>query len=495
MKITFGVDSGQRQRGNSVPVIWDSTTVVNGHFMLVGMSGAGKTYNLRKMVQQMRRSAEGPLRFHVMDVHGDIEIADASTVMFSEQTTWGMNPLRVDADPHFGGVRKRIQSFISTMNRVMRQLGPKQEAALRNILLDIYTRYGFQQDDPSTWVVDDSADRLLSDGSDGRLYLDVPIGDKDEAKAFGARFDGGVKCWWIAAEQYVGGITKWPPKLLNRTHPSISDTLRMARHIWQTSFLGTGMEAITNLEIANKASAAFQRKLLQALKRGDKAFMDDKLAGEIERAKKKAIDTFTAYAEAISTGRELADVMKYDSTDVLKSVVDRLENLDAIGIFKSTPPPFDPAAAVWRYNIKFLSMEERKLFVLFRLAEIFEAARQRGEQKDICEVVILDEAHIYADDDPENIINTIAKEARKFGLALICASQSPTHFTDDFISSVATKMIVGIDEMFWKGSVSKMGVTLDQLAWIKLKQSMLVQMKTDGATRNEWRMITLEKTA
>ncbi|WP_240533847.1 hypothetical protein [Aeromonas veronii] len=117
--------------------------------------------------------------------------------------------------------------------------------------------------------------------------------------------------------------------------------------------------------------------------------------------------------------------MKYDSTDVLKSVVDRLENLNAIGIFKAVPPPFDPASQVWRYNIKALSMEERKLFVLFRLEEIFADAVQRGEQDDVVEVVILDEAHIYADDDPDNIINNIAKEARKFGLAMICASQSP----------------------------------------------------------------------
>lgn len=48
--------------------------------------------------------------------------------MFSEQTTYGMNPLRVNPDPHFGGIRKRVQGFITTINRViMRALGPKQE--------------------------------------------------------------------------------------------------------------------------------------------------------------------------------------------------------------------------------------------------------------------------------------------------------------------------------------------------------------------------------
>src|SRR3546814_8879339 len=106
--------------------------------------------------------------------------------------------------------------------------------------------------------------------------------------------------------------------------------------------------------------------------------------------------------------------MKYDSTDVLKSVVDRLENLNAIGVFKATPPPFDPYADVWRSKIQALSTEERKLFVLFRLEAIFAAHIQRGEQDQVVAVVVLDEAHISADDDPDNIIKHIAKEAITF---------------------------------------------------------------------------------
>lgn len=493
MQIKYGIEAESEKRGGASPVVWDSKIAVNGHCLMVGMSGAGKTHNLRKMIRQMQNTSKGnPLRFHVFDVHGDIEIEGASSVMFSEQTNYGMNPLRVNHDPHFGGVRKRVQGFINTINRVMRSLGPKQEATLRNILYDIYTHYGFKQDDPATWYVDESKDCLISDGSDGRLYIDVPIAEKDDAKALGARWDAVQRCWYVKTDEYQGGVARWSPKTLRRTHPSISDALRLARNILQMSFLGTGQEAITNLEIANRAAATYQRKLLDALRRGDKAFEDEKLQSDLERAKRKAIDTFTDYAESIVTGRELGDLIKYDSTEVLKSVIDRLENLNAIGIFKATPPPFDPENQIWRYNIKALSMEERKLFVLFRLEEIFAAAMQRGEQSDVVEVIILDEAHIYADDDPDNIINNIAKEARKFGLAMICASQSPTHFTEDFISSVATKVILGIDEMYWRGSVTKMRVTEDALGWIKPQKTMLIQLKTRGETRNDWQRVMID---
>jgi hypothetical protein len=100
--------------------------------------------------------------------------------------------------------------------------------------------------------------------------------------------------------------------------------------------------------------------------------------------------------------------------------------------------------------------------------------------------------HIYADDDEQNIINTLAKEARKFGVALICASQSPTHFSEDFIAAVATKVILGIDEMYWRGSTTKMRVTEEALAWIKPQKTMLVQLKTRGETRNDWRWVLIE---
>jgi hypothetical protein len=496
MHIKWGLDAGARKRGEIMPVTWNSRSAVNGHCLLVGMSGAGKTHSLRKIVREMiGTSAPGHApRFHVFDVHGDIEIDGASTVMFSEQTSYGMNPLRVNADPHFGGVRKRVQGFVNTINRVMRQLGTKQEAVLRNILLDVYNHHGFRQDTPSTWRIDEATSHHVTNGDPSRLYLDVPKGEKDQLKDLkvGAQWDGQLFCWWIPPDQYQGAVTRWPPKTLSRTYPSITDALRYARHRLQMSFLGSGIDAITNLEIANRASTAYQRKLLEALRKGEKGFEDEKLQAEIEKAKTKAIESYSDYVNSIATGQELTDLMKYDSTEVLKSVVDRLENLEAIGIFKATPPPFDPACPVWRYNIKALSMVERKLFVLFRLEEIFAAAVQRGEQEDIVEVAILDEAHIYADDDEDNIINTFSKEARKFGLALICASQSPTHFPEDFIASVATKIILGIDEMYWRGSATKLRVTEDALAWIRLQKSMLVQLKTKGETKNDWRWTLIE---
>lgn len=496
VRVTWGYAARDLKAGNRVPVVSDTAYTVNGHALICGMTGAGKTFTLKRMVREMSATSDSrnPVRFHVFDVHGDIAIEGASSVMFSEQTDVGINPLKLSADPHFGGVRKRVQGFMATMNSVMRELGPKQQATLRNVLYDVYERHGFRQDDPSTWAVNEHESHLMSDGS-GRLYIDVPLAEKDSAKSLGARWDAGARCWYIDAREYDGAITRWPPKTLTRTYPSISDVLRTARYIMKQSFLGSGQEAITCLAAANKASAAYQRKLLEALRKGERGFSDEKMQADIDKAKQKAIEAYTEYVSAISTGREVDDLLRYDSTDVLKGVVDRLENMNAIGVFKPKPPPFDPNASVWRYDIRALGLEERKLFVLFKLQELFAQAVESGEQAQPTTVIVVDEAHIFFDADPENPLNTIAKEARKFGVALICISQSPTHFSEDFIAAVSTKVILGIDELYWRGAATKLRVEEQALAWIKLQKSMLVQIKSRGAPKNDWHWVVIPEMA
>lgn len=484
MQVHWGTDAGKK-----TPVLWDASRVVNGHLMMMGMSGAGKTFQLRKIIREMRASAppEQGLRIRIFDVHGDIEIEGASTVVYSEQTEYGLNPLAINPDPDYGGVRKRIQNVIATINKTSRELGGKQEAVLRNILLDLYAQHGFKVNDPSTWRVDPTADAEPEVSADGRLYLDVSIDEKDEAKSYGARWDGDRKCWWIAADAYTGPITKWLPKRAGRRNPTMADALRQANKILRQSFTGTNQEAINNLEAYNRATRNYQAKVIAATKKGEKLAEDEKLKGELEKSGQKAIDSFATYVESIKTGRELDDLLKYDSVDVLKSVVDRLDNLLGIGIFKNRLPPHDPSAVVWRDHIKALSKDEQKLFVLFSLQEIFYNAVQRGETPYIKDVIIVDEASNFFDDSDDNILNTIALEARKFGVALICVSQSPKHFTEDFIASVGAKIVLGIDEQFWEASTKKLRLTTDALKWIRLKERALIQIKQAGEARNDWR--------
>ena len=107
-------------------------------------------------------------------------------------------------------------------------------------------------------------------------------------------------------------------------------------------------------------------------------------------------------------------------------------------------------------------------------------------QDDLVEIIILDEAHQFINEDPSNPINMIMKEARKFGLGMWAASQSPTHFSDDFISNVSAKIILGIDQTFWDSSVRKLKVTLDALQWIIFHKRILVQMNNIGDVKSDF---------
>lgn len=439
MRISFGLeDYAFRQKDEKIPVIWDTSRIVNGHILIVGRSGSGKTTLLRRFFSQAQTQSNS-VRVHVMDVHGDIDINGASRVQFSESTDFGLNPLKISEDPHFGGVRKRVQSFIATLNRTSsRVLGPKQEAALRNILMDLYAANGFYPDKPESWRLNDGVQR------------------------------------------------RFPKKF-----PNIEDAHRFAYAKLKQMFLGSDIKAVKALEEVNRKATALQSKLKRF--NGAQNSEIEKLETEFKRVGELAIEAFTDYVENIKTGQELDSLLKYDSAEVMKSVADRLENMRATGIFKNQLPPFDSNAQIWRYDIRALSEEEKRMFVEFRLQEIFAEAVQRGPVSEIKDMICLDEAHQFFRDDEDNILNTIAKEARKFGVALICASQSPTHFSDDFIANVGTKVILGIDQMYWDGTVRKMRIEPKMLDYVVPLRTIAVQINNKADAKSQFKQVAVGK--
>jgi hypothetical protein len=496
MRIKLGNNYFDAKQGRAVPVVMDTSRLINAHMLIVGASGVGKSHTIRRMIRAGMRD-DNKVRFHVFDVHGDLDIPGASVVQFSEQAPFGLNPFRVNPSREFGGVRRAIQSFIRIVNQASSTaLGVKQESVLRNLLEDVYRDFGFDPEDPNTWVLNAYDQRLLSSGSDNRLYLQVPLAEKDDAKALGARWDAHIKHWWIPAHRYEGGITRWPPAYKERTYPTLQDVAAYAKRLYEERFLGSDQKAVRALGALNRAARQHQRKMLEALKQqGTTGVPDLEVVNALANAREKAIEAYTEYVNAVRTGHELENLLKYDSPDVLKSVLDRLNNLKATGIFKSTPAPFEPSANVWRYKLNALSQEEKKMLVLFTLQEIFYRAVERGEQPDVCEIVVLDELGTYTgaqDENGDGVIGVIAREARKFGLALWAANQSPANVPESLTSSVGTKLVLGIDEMYWGAAVSKLRIEQRLLEWIQPHATFAAQLKERGNLKNRWWWVQLE---
>lgn len=441
IKINFGLDAAGLSKGQKNPIIWDSKKVVNAHALIVGKSGMGKTYTLIQMIEQIAEQASKmgrPFRCHIMDVHGDIEIKGASVVEFSEATKYGINPLLISPDPKFGGVRKRVKSFIAAINRSGTKLGSKQEAALRNLLTDLFAANGFYEGDANSWKLDD-----------------------------------GIK------------------RRREKKNPTMEDAVRFASAKNKALLLGTDNKAISAIEKVYKKKNQIYKKLKAMNKESDKHELEE-LKADFRKLADESIELFSEHLNSLETGTEMTDLLKYDSKDVMKSVVDRLENINSSGIFDPVAPNFDRYNPIWRYDIKSLSQDEKKLFVTFMLERIFMGAIQRGVQDEVVEIVVLDEAHLFLTDEPENPANMIAKEARKFGLGLFAASQSPDHFSEDFLSNVATKIILGIDQMFWDGTVRKLKLEQKALEWIIAHKRILVQINNKGETRNKFSWVTKE---
>jgi DNA helicase HerA-like ATPase len=423
MEIIFGkwVQSPeQREKIGPRPVKWRADEVINGHILLAGASGTGKTHNIREIIAQLIQSTSHDLRFHVFDVHDDIDIAGASEVFFSESSDVGLNPLVIDDNPHSGGVRKGIQNFIGTLNKTSRKIGDRQEAVLRAVLEDLYSANGFYINKPESWSLHDGVKRKY-------------------AKKF----------------------------------PNMDDLHRWTYFKYKQMFMGGNNRSAGALDRINKEAQKIQR----LMKGNNDAEINEKLPD----LKDKAIDAYSEYITSIKSGRELEELLKFDSKTTLKSVLDRIDNLRNSGVFCNQHPDFDPNASVWRYRLKSLSTDEKKMFVLFRLKELYDQALRRGPRDKITEFIVIDEANMFMDSDPDNIINILANEIRKFGVALMCASQSFTHFTDDFMASAATKIILGIDELFWDKTARQLQINKKMLEWITPRRSALIQLKRNVA--------------
>lgn len=401
---------------------WDSETVLNPHFIVVGQSGSGKTTRLRQLISTLTVSDPG-CRFIILDPHGDMAVPGESSFQYSYLAEFGVNPLRIDSDPIYGGVHKRIRHFLATISRLSSKLGHKQQTTLQNLLIDLYAKAGFDAENVNTWVLD---------------YDPRPVSGVRNTKRF----------------------------------PNLRDLRRLTEHKLQCMMLGTSGEAVNALEELCKAASSLQRGEVKVNK-GKEV--------NIGALKDKCMAHFERFLNSVTTGQEIEEVMRYNSQEVLSSVFQRILNLENTGIFKPNPPPFSDGAPVWRHDLSALGSDEQKIMVDTLVEQIFADCRLAGFKANATTYVVIDEAHKYVEpDDNDHIINVVNKEARKFGMGIILSSQSLGHFPDDVVSNSATKMILGVDPIFQDVTARKLKIDKQKVSSIQMHKSALVSIAVRG---------------
>lgn len=440
-KIDIGFDYWDQSQKKIIQ--WDEEKVSNYHIGVFGTSGSGKTHWIRKFIHGLS-SNNSNIEFDILDYHGDIEIEDAKSVLFSESTRYGFNPLVLNTDPHYGGVRRTINDLLESMNDTARKLGTSQEGVLRNLLIDTYMYRGIFADNPRSWNK-----RNVSES---------------ELKSYIEKRD-----WNSVRECY----------------PTLNDVVTLGTRKLKALWLG-----IEDKENGRKALLAFEdfcRTASQVTSLRTKSSRTankddiDKLEAKLEKSKSQAIEYYSEFINKVENGREFDELIKYNSKDVLLGVINRLENLIALGIFNPNPPPFGESKKR-RYILKPLasSEDELKMFVYQILKRIIREERQKGEYDGLRRLIVLDESKKFNTESPSNPINIIANEMRKFGLGILLAGQSPSHVSNDFIINAGTILLLNLSTADWDNAARKLKIDPKMMKYFKPQQTGAVRLMEKG---------------
>ncbi len=449
LKHIFGLNEYlYRQKNTNQPIVINTQELINGYLLLTGMSGTGKSYQAQRL---LTNAIEQNLEVDIFDVHNELDQSGIRSALYSESTQLGFNLLSVSPDPHSGGVRRRINEIINMLNTTSRQLGSKQETALRNLLNDVYRINGCNDCEPNTWR-------------------------KKE-------ITGAARNSLIKQGDYQG---------LRQYYPVMDDLLSFAERKLSSLYLGTNIKAVLVLEEVNYLAKQLNRALQKYSKSNQDAQIE-KTEKALEVAKSKVKAEFEVYVDHIESGNEISGVMKYNSKEVLQSVLERLNILNATGIFHPNPPAFGDANGRC-HQIKHLSDDEQSMFVFMRLESIFRQCRDSGVKSDIQHIVFVDEAHKFISEDSGNIINIIAKEGRKFGLGLWCASQSPTHFSEDFLTNCGTTILLGLHSSYWDMACRKLRIEPSVLKYIRPQQVAAIKLQLKGSMDSKFQNAIINET-
>jgi hypothetical protein len=117
-------------------------------------------------------------------------------------------------------------------------------------------------------------------------------------------------------------------------------------------------------------------------------------------------------------------------------VISRVQQFDMYRLFKTTEPitllDGPPSICVRLYDCD--NKEIQRALQAFTLLQLYLEMKRRGVQSRITHAIVIDEAHLLA---RLPFLELFAREARKYGICLILASQSTNDFSDELYSAIA----------------------------------------------------------
>jgi len=132
-------------------ITWNPTSLPNGHVVLIGGSGSGKTQTLKSLAYELPKLFP-TVKIITIDFHGDQELPSEICYPLDMESPYGINPLTIDLDTKGGGPALQAIAVAVALKKAF-VMGANQEGLLISILERCYALRGISQDDPTTWTL------------------------------------------------------------------------------------------------------------------------------------------------------------------------------------------------------------------------------------------------------------------------------------------------------------------------------------------------------
>jgi DNA helicase HerA-like ATPase len=158
LNVLLGLDPGCEN------VFWSPGSLNNGHFIIIGGSGAGKTETIRAIATELDTGRYPVL---MIDFHGDMAATEGScrSYRIREGSEYYFNPLELD--PAFTEITplRATSDFVDAISINFPTFGIQQRRSVKGVIKDAYRRSGITFD-PSTWHrqvnFDDVEDQIMN---------------------------------------------------------------------------------------------------------------------------------------------------------------------------------------------------------------------------------------------------------------------------------------------------------------------------------------------
>lgn len=373
----------------------DLTKIANFNFSFVGMSGSGKTYTIKKMLENFWRSR---ITVFAPDTQGDLSYIDGDYSSDIPQEAFvenkfhyndeigncSINFLEVPKGRDSGGVLSAVRDAVYTIKLFHPSMGIQQSAALRSLLEETYQRAGIVDSDPGTWSLN------APDVSD--LLETI----KDHKKAI------------------ISGVQK---TVFDEIHKMRKELVR------------------DQVKLDNLYAKAAES---QSQSSRDKAELSEK--------------EFDANVEALveKTGEMIRSEIRHGKTeqvtDIKLSVIENIEPIisDMVKskLFCGRPPLRPEKGRINILNMKGLVEQEMLALYHIILGRTFSAAVQTCRQlnpKTPSMMIVFDEAKIvqHVSRDSMSPFPRIITEGRKFGLGALIGCQIPAQISDEIRRNIS----------------------------------------------------------